>query len=368
MPGGSARWRPVPPRRYAPVEVSSSRVIRTVVGLRPFRPSGFVLRVDKLDDKVLIHNYGHGGGGVTLSWGTAHMAMEEALQTEHSRCAVIGCGAVGLATARLMQRRGWEVTIYAEHLPPQTTSNAAAAQWSPSMVFERGQTTSEFDRQFVRAARLAHRRFQDLVGDRYGIRWIENCIVGDQPLRQPAFRSGLETLYPAAVELAPDEHPFPGRYARKFTTMLIEMPIYLGAMMNDVLWEGGRIISRRFDRARELSSLSQPVIFNCTGLGASSLFADDELTPVKGQLTVLLPQPEIDYILIKNDLYMMPRHDGILLGGTRERGVWTLEPNREAAQRIMAGHSRLFGGEGADIGGSAARRQSPAGVGMLARV
>ena len=53
------------------VEASWDRVIRTTVGLRPYRPSGFLLRTEKLDAKTVIHNYGHGGAGVTLSWGCA---------------------------------------------------------------------------------------------------------------------------------------------------------------------------------------------------------------------------------------------------------------------------------------------------------
>ena len=47
-----------PPLRLAPVRVSWDRVIRATVGLRPHRPSGFVLRAEKLGAKTLIHNYG----------------------------------------------------------------------------------------------------------------------------------------------------------------------------------------------------------------------------------------------------------------------------------------------------------------------
>ena len=43
--------------------VGYDRVIRHTVGLRPHRPSGFVLRAGKLDAKTVIHNYGHGGSG-----------------------------------------------------------------------------------------------------------------------------------------------------------------------------------------------------------------------------------------------------------------------------------------------------------------
>ena len=59
---------PAPRRRFAPVLVSPERVIRTIAGLRPYRPSGFVLGAERIGDKLLVHDYGHGGGGVTLSW------------------------------------------------------------------------------------------------------------------------------------------------------------------------------------------------------------------------------------------------------------------------------------------------------------
>src|SRR2546421_3211192 len=82
------------------VEASWDRVIRTTVGLRPHRDSGFVLRAQKLDAKLLIHNYGHGGAGMSLSWGTGHMAAELAMEHNERRAAVVGLGAGGLAPAR----------------------------------------------------------------------------------------------------------------------------------------------------------------------------------------------------------------------------------------------------------------------------
>src|SRR5881227_635229 len=83
--------------RLARVDVRPELEIRTVVGLRPFRPSGFVVRGEKIGDKVVVHNYGHGGGGMTLSWGTAYLAVEKAAETGQTDFAVLGCGGVGLA-------------------------------------------------------------------------------------------------------------------------------------------------------------------------------------------------------------------------------------------------------------------------------
>jgi D-amino-acid oxidase len=328
-------------RRFARVDVSPERVIRTVAGLRPYRPSGFVLRAERLGDKLLVHNYGHGGGGVTLSWGTARLAVDELAGWTGSRerAAVIGCGAIGLATARLLQRAGAAVTIYAKDVPPNTTSNIAGAQWGPFSVFERGKTTAAFDEQFQRAARLSRRLFQDLPFRDFGIRWIENYSLSDERLPPQA----APDLYPDAVDLGPRQHPFPFRFARRFTAMLIETSIYMRALLQDFLIAGGRLVVRELPARDALAALEEPVLFNCTGLGARALLGDEELIPAKGQLTFLLPQPEIDYIVLPpTGFYMFPRSDGILLGGTFERGNWTLEPDPEAEKRVLEGHRRFF--------------------------
>jgi glycine/D-amino acid oxidase-like deaminating enzyme len=333
-----------PPRRFARVHVSEDRIIRTVVGLRPFRASGFVVRVENVGDKTIVHNYGHGGGGITLSWGTSALAVDEAWKTGEKRFAVLGCGAVGLASARLLQQRGAEVTIYAKDLPPHTTSNIAGGQWAPTSVMDGARRTAESDALLARASRLSHRAFQQLPAVEFGIRWLENYVLSDEPLEPWWEQELVRDLYPELRELGPREHPFPARHARRFTTMLIEPPIYLSAMLRDVRLAGGAVVVRELTSREQVQALPEPVVVNCTGLGAKALFGDDELEPVKGQLTFLLPQPEVDYMVITEGLYMFPRRDGILLGGTFQHGVWSLDVDEDARRRIVAGHRALFDG------------------------
>src|SRR5688572_1266637 len=107
------------------VDVSPDRVIRTVAGLRPYRAAGFVVRAEALGDKRLVHNYGHGGAGITLSWGSSKLATRLGLAGHQGPVAVIGAGVMGLTTARLVQEAGFPVTLYAAALPPDTTSNIA---------------------------------------------------------------------------------------------------------------------------------------------------------------------------------------------------------------------------------------------------
>jgi len=334
-------------RHFTPVNVARDRVIRTVVGLRPYRPSGFVVRAESLGDKLLVHNYGHGGGGMTLSWGTAYLAAEHVRESARTgAAAVIGCGVVGLATARTLQRRGFDVTIYAKDLPPETTSNNSGASWFPSSVIQEERRTTAWDAQFERAARIAHRQYQLLIGDEYGVHWREqyNLSDADDGGGLPWDYQMLRDLFPASRTLRPSENPFPAKHVEVDAMMFIEPSVYLNALLRDFYIAGGRVRRVAFADSRQLGGLAEPVIVNCTGLGARELFGDRELEPVKGQLTALLPQPEVDYAMVTGGLYMFPRRDGIMLGGTFEHGVETLEVNREAEQRILAGHQRIFSG------------------------
>jgi D-amino-acid oxidase len=167
------------------VDVVASRITRQIAGLRPFRPSGFVVRSERLGEKLVMHNYGHGGCGVTLSWGTADMVAKSALATPHRRAAVIGCGAIGLTTARLLQDRGFEVAIYAKDLPPNTTSNIAAAMFGVTSIVDEAHHDGPFIAQLKEAVRFAHRYFQHFIGQRYGVHWVEMYLIGDDPQTQP---------------------------------------------------------------------------------------------------------------------------------------------------------------------------------------
>ena len=332
----------------ARVQVSPDRVIRTVVGLRPFRPSGFVVRAEKLDAKTVIHNYGHGGSGITLSWGTAQLAADLASGAEARDCAVIGCGVIGLSTARLLQLRGFRPVIYTAAMPPLTTSNAAGGLWEPVSLYDTDRITAEFRAQFESAARFAFRYFQALAGEEYAVRWLPLYSLTTQQAYQPPAgdnpASAVESLYPEPHRLEAAENPFPTPFAHRRYSMLIETAPYLNALIRDFHLDGGRIVIRKFESAHDLTGLPETLLFNCTGLGAGALFGDAEITPIRGQLAVLLPQPEIAYMTLgPNGIYMFPRRDGILLGGSFERGNSNLEPDPAISDRILRDSKALFG-------------------------
>lgn len=357
------------PLNLAPPYVAWDRVIRTTVGLRPHRDGGFVLRAEKLDAKTIIHNYGHGGAGMSIGWGCGIVVADLAEQTGERRVAVIGCGSPGLTAARQLQRRGFDVTIYTKTVPPDTTSNMSLAGFTPTTaLINNDQRTAAWDAQFVRIAEASYRQLQLMVSPAYGVYWMDTYNAAQTPTpqrgsqgsqgsqsREPnpaATESDLlpEYLRPGHVRevFGPGEHPFPTPYAIRSTALSIEPSIYLDALVRDFLIFGGKIVIRAFDAPRDLMTLAEPVIVNCTGLGSYTLFDDKALVPIKGQLTLLVPQPEVNYRASGRlpgaaaGASMNPRADGIVIGNLQDRGNWSLEPDEDVRQRNVTTAIEFF--------------------------
>jgi len=344
-----------PPVNLAPVKASWDRIIRTTVGLRPHRDAGFVLKPDKLGDKLLVHNYGHGGAGMSLAWGTGLMAAEFATEHPSRQAAVIGCGSVGLTCARQLQRRGFDVTIYALAVPPNVTSNMSLAGFTPeSGLVVADQRTPQWDAQYRRAADISYRQLQLLAGPHFGVSWLDNFSLTNELRQGPPMPQPPSLLAGLVVEeevFGPGEHPFATKYALRSPQIRIEPNIYLDNLVRDFQLWGGHIVIRKFDSPRELAALREPIVINCTGLGARDLFGDQELIPLKGQLTVMPPQAEVNYHCnggvppvpgASLGIHMMARNDGIILGGTSQRGVWTLEPDEAERKRVVDSHIAVF--------------------------
>jgi glycine/D-amino acid oxidase-like deaminating enzyme len=349
--GGAARAQGVrdpDDATFRPVKSTSERVIRSVVGFRPYRNKGFVLERVRVGRTDVVHNYGHGGGGVSLSWGCAELAATLAMEARRTDIAVMGSGVMGLSTALVLQRKGAKVTIYAERFPPDTTSNIAAASWYPTTLYDRNHVDQTFYDLLDRASRIAFARFQHFANDpRYGVFWIRHFPLRENPPPYLDHVPGGEALLPGYRRHQTGAGPFGFPSWDAYYTLMIDPDIYLPALIADFLNAGGRMEERRFDDVKEVTGMKQRTVVNCTGLGSRDLFGDDLLIPARGQLTMLLPQPEIDYgyaaSVAGKSLYMFPRKSAIVLGGSVGYNDWNAEVDPAEVERMVAGHAMLAG-------------------------
>jgi glycine/D-amino acid oxidase-like deaminating enzyme len=350
-PLAACATRPPPPAPAAALQAFPNvlsrreRITRTVFGLRPFRPQGFRLEAERFGDKTVIHNYGHGGCGVTLSWGTCQRAAVMAGEAGRQDIAILGGGVMGLTSALILARRGHTVTVYAEAMHPNTTSNIAGALWLPASLYDRDVATQEFLDLNWHVTREAHRGFLPYVNrPGYGVSWVRHSELSNR-VRDPRYAlPGGDDLYPD-LQILTAETRFGFPYEERYHTLMIDPDYYLDQLMQEAQLAGARFISQRFETLDDVLALAQPVIVNCTGLGAGKLFGDETILPIRGQLTHLLPQPEIDYsyttYMNGGSLYMFPRKTGLVLGGSHGRGDWSLDIREDELTRMIDGHAAL---------------------------
>src|SRR5579859_7648456 len=181
---------PVPPMRLQlpPLHTGVDRITRITVCTRPFRAQGPRLDVERIGAKSVVHNYGHGGSGWSLSWGSSGIAVQNALATGERDIAVIGCGALGLTSAILLQRAGARATIYAKDLPPNVRSSLATGVWSPdSRICLERYATPAFKRQWEAMARRSWQTYQTFLGlPGDPVEWIQHYGVRDTPAPAPS--------------------------------------------------------------------------------------------------------------------------------------------------------------------------------------
>jgi glycine/D-amino acid oxidase-like deaminating enzyme len=276
-----------------------------------------------------VHNYGHGGSGWSLSWGSSSIAVEKAMAAGGGTdIAVIGCGALGLTSSLLLQRAGARVTIYAKELPPNVRSSLATGVWTPdSRICLEDNATPEFKQLWANMARRSFQTYQTLLGlPGNPVEFIDSYYVSDDPTSprrgglqndtRPKFaelqRELIADLIPRSEDFTPGSHPLGEHYLRRNTLMMFNITAYARLLMGDFLANGGKIEIAEFHTPADLAKLREKVLINATGYGARALFGDESITPVRGQLARMIPQPDVNYGLIYKGVSFVPRRDGMV--------------------------------------------------------
>src|ERR1700676_2904083 len=169
--------------QLAPLRAATDRITQITVCTRPFRAQGPRLEVERIAQKIIVHNYGHGGSGWSLSWGSSSIAVQKAMAAGEREIAVVGCGALGLTSALLLQRAGARVTIYARELPPNVRSSLATGVWTPdSRICLEEHATPAFKQLWEQMARTSFQTYQNFLGlPGTPVEFIDNYFVSDEP-------------------------------------------------------------------------------------------------------------------------------------------------------------------------------------------
>ena len=352
------------PGNILPIRADVDRIFRITVCLRPFRATGPRLDVVKMNDTVVVTNYGHGGSGWSLSWGSADVVVRKAMEAAPGvkDCAVIGAGALGLTAALTAQRMGYNVTIYAKETAPYIRSVRATGGWTPdSRVALTTDADANFPALWERMARTSWAMYNSYLGvagtpiewtDRYqlydGAKRTPGVVLdpntaGGAPKDAPAvhefarYRSRIADLGPRAHMMPKGSTPFPTEFVERASSLTFNVAGYAKLLMQEFLQAGGRMQMREFHSPNEFATLKEKVVICSTGYDSRALWKDESIVPVRGQIAWLVPQEGVNYGIQYRNLNLLARRDGIVIqpntGGEEEGWNDTNEqPDRAAAE------------------------------------
>ena len=246
---------------------------------------------------------------------------------------VIGCGVSGLTCGLTLQEAGYTVRLLTRDMPEETVSSVAAAIWYPFQAFPLDKV--------VRWGQISYQKFQILAQNpATGVSQVTLWEYLTEPTPAPWWQEAV----PHFSRLAAADLP-PG-YADGFAldVPLIETPLYLAYLLEKFLAGGGTIEMVKVERLEDWAR-PQTLIINCTGLGARELAGDEHLYPIRGQIMRVQHSGPTPTILDEHNpdglTYIIPRRDGIVLGGTAQTHDWRPNPDPTEQQSIWERAIRL---------------------------
>ncbi len=319
-------------------DLSDEQFVGAVCGLRPCRRGGLRIETERLGSKTIVHHYGHGGCGVTLSFGSAQLAADlvDGVAKPNQSIAVLGAGIVGLTTARELLNRGYKVRLYADKVAVQTTSAIAAALWLPVGI-DHGDTPGQVE--LINDALVRSKRvFDGLDPETYGIQDLDMYEPMSSSTDEFVFENGTIEP-PRAIEAFPfATNAVPGRV---FTSKFIHNNQFLRVIHDEVLALGGEIVERKIESSNELGELDETVLVNCLALGSKQVFGDERVYPARGVIVHVKAQ-DLGYGVHDGYRYLFPRKDALILGGCFQEERWDEVPDQVMIDEILDHHRRFF--------------------------
>lgn len=243
--------------------------------------------------------------------------------------AIVGAGISGMSVTYLLAKKGHKVTVYSKAFSPNITSNRAAAFWFPYHIRN--------DKRGIDWCQLSFEYFKAFSGQ------PETGISMQKIIK--VLRKGVEEEEPVWIDFMPKdsfrmlpENELPENFARvcEATIPLIETQIFLPWLQNQLQQSGVTFIEKEITDLKTLSKEYDAVV-NCAALGARELCNDKGVIPVRGQVA-LLSTSSMRTIYLDNEdlLYVVPRKDAIIVGGTYEENVEEEFTEPATIEKILA--------------------------------
>jgi len=249
--------------------------------------------------------------------------------------AIAGAGISGMSTAFILSARGYQVTLYARNFSPNITSNKAAAFWFPYHIRNDKRGIEWCNSSYHHYLEFAKQPATGISVYRL-LKVLRKDVVEEEPVWQEFMPAG-------SFSIVPNEELTPGlELAYDIRVPLIETQLFLPWLQEQLQQSGMQFIEKNLDNLEELCKEFDLVI-NCTGLGAKKLCNDEGVVPIRGQVGLLSPGLDLPiYLDNEKPLYIVPRKDAIIVGGTFEEGIDTEITEPITIERILQNAYEIY--------------------------
>lgn len=356
-------------RKIVPPQLTSHHLGKKILCHRPMRKGSPAMFVQNVKDKIIAHNYGHGGSGWTLGPGATSyvvgLLQKEILKNymqKEEPISIIGAGVIGLLSALEMLNRGYtDITIYAESFVDLTSHKAGALLAPVSM-----ENTSLMQDLINKIGLEAYKFYKDIA-----------------ERRNPQFKHSGVNILPVYFESRQDSllEPYVGVMVEPAKDVILDFGN--GTQRKMIVYDDGIYINTYFlmedlyrllkDRVKlvkrkiqDINTLTQRIILNCTGIGAKDLVKDGEMVSVQGHLIMLKDQNPSDInhmivvffdkgktksnYIIQRSFYIFPKRvsnyikeDIGIIGGTYIEGANENTPHEEEFKIMIEAAKKFYG-------------------------
>lgn len=342
-----------------PPLLDAAQIKEKVVCIRAHRERIFNVSVEKQNNTLICHNYGHGGAGWTFLFGCVNESirqlqaeLEQFPQFKNKRIAVIGAGCHGLLTAITLAHMGFAVKIIAREVDNIPSYKAAG------FFFPRPRKVSdERERAIFQAFGIESYQTYLSIADgthpfiKAGARLVP-AYYG--PEINPGFAPYIEQGLIEKPESVLIQFGSGSIYdAMEYTVAHINAAVIMGELKKEV---ARLCIPIEQAEVPNFCAIDEQIIMNCAGLGAKKLANDRRVIPIQGHLITLQNQPtQLNYMInmrvFQNTpngrprdelIYFAPKDEGIL-GITFIRGQDSLTANEHEFDRLLERCKKFFG-------------------------
>jgi D-amino-acid oxidase len=232
---------------------------------------------------------------------------------------------MGMTCALELARSGLEVSVHTAESFEDTCSAVSAALWFPFEAAPR--------EAVVGWSRTSYTAFLNLSADAVtGVSMKEGIALYRNKPRQDWWTAALKQ----ARDARPDEVIGGADAGTICTVPFVKTSVYLPWLHRQCL-DAGISFTRETVVAIPGFAPEADTVVVTAGLGSEKLLADDHMAPVRGQV-VQVTNPGLTKWILDDEnpqgmLYIFPRGDDVICGGTTEWGSWEtqIDPNTTAA-------------------------------------